>query len=129
MGVEVYLYTFLTLVIDGGEQSTSCPDCFTPEGKQSLVLDEPQSWHGCFGKEASHQESNPILWPSSPQPYQPTYPGSLMKGKGKEENFTVLLCLLQIPHRLIQTSTYTSAPTIKSEAKPHYLSRHNNFNC
>jgi hypothetical protein len=29
-GVEVWLHTFLNLVLDGGEWSTSCPSCFTP---------------------------------------------------------------------------------------------------
>jgi hypothetical protein len=53
MGVEVQLYTFLTLVIDGSEQSTSCPDYFMPKGRQYWMT---QSWHGCFGKEATHQE-------------------------------------------------------------------------
>jgi hypothetical protein len=34
--VEVQLHAFLTLALDGGEWSASCPGCFTP-GKESLV--------------------------------------------------------------------------------------------
>jgi len=30
VGAEIYLHAFLTLALDGGEWSASCPRCFTP---------------------------------------------------------------------------------------------------
>jgi hypothetical protein len=61
-GVEVKLYTFLTLAIDGGEWSASCSSCYAHRDKR------PQSQYECGGEEKNispSRESNPL---SSPQP-------------------------------------------------------------
>jgi len=35
-GVDVYLHTFLTMALDGGEWSASCPPATLPMGKEPL---------------------------------------------------------------------------------------------
>jgi hypothetical protein len=44
-GAEVYLHAFLTLALDGGEQSASCPACFTPR-KRAPGIHWIQGWVG-----------------------------------------------------------------------------------
>jgi hypothetical protein len=66
--VEVQLHMFLTLALDGGEWSASCP-CFFIPGKESWYptdrrLGGPQRWFGHDGKEEKslpcpYLESNP----------------------------------------------------------------------
>jgi hypothetical protein len=38
VGVKVYLHTLLTLALDGGEQSTSCPSHFTSRKEPRYLL-------------------------------------------------------------------------------------------
>jgi hypothetical protein len=47
---------FITLALDGGELSASCPCCFTPGDRASFSpldrrLSGCQSWSGCYGEE------------------------------------------------------------------------------
>jgi len=53
-GVEIWLHTFLTLALDGGEWSASCPGCFLAKSPQYPLdrrLGEAHSQSGCGGKE------------------------------------------------------------------------------
>jgi hypothetical protein len=73
-GVDVYIHTFLTLALAGGEWSASCPGRFTPwERAPHYPLDRrlggPQSRSGGRGEEK-------ILYPTGSQTPTPQ-PSSL----------------------------------------------------
>ena len=55
---RLWLHSFLTLALNGGEWSTSCPACITPTKVSpyplSGRLDGPRSWSGHFGEDDTH---------------------------------------------------------------------------
>jgi len=71
-GVEVYIHSFLTTAVGGGEWSTSFPCCCTPVKEPQYPLnrrlDGAHSWSGHFGDE---KNLLPLLG-FKPQIVQPT---------------------------------------------------------
>jgi hypothetical protein len=63
--VEVQLYPFSTLVLEGGRWSVPCPSCFTPRKETRYPLYRGRVGLGAgldgFGKSCPHRVSNPGL--------------------------------------------------------------------
>ena len=44
-GVEVLLYPFMTMALEGGEGSVSCPGCSLPPGKDPVHIVQEAGWN------------------------------------------------------------------------------------
>ena len=73
-GLEVWLYSFLTTALEGGEGSASCPGCSLPQGKTRYAsyrsLGGPQSR---FGQVQKISPPTGIRFPDRPARSQSLY--------------------------------------------------------